>query len=360
MSTKKLYLTRIIKVVGSGCNLRCSYCFYHNLDQTPCKRMSFELLESFIRQHVQLVSGNLSFIWHGGEPLIAGLEFFREVMRLQKILIPHNRSVRNSIQTNATLITDEWAVFFKKNNFGVGVSLDGNEESHNRFRLTKAGQGTFNNVIRGIRILQEHGIKLSVIQTITKANVYLAEKDFQFFVGNANLNSFGINPYLDLSGLNRCMRGQDLSNDDLTQIMKKYVGQWLERDEKELRIREVDAYLAGLHKKRACNCSFNGTCHAFYTVNHDGRIYPCDRLSDDDKFCFGTLAEHTLKEILYGKKWQSFISQTRKLPSDCTLCKWKDACNNGCTAHRSGGIDGKYFFCKSRKEVFDHLCAKDK
>ena len=104
MNTKNLYLTPIIKVVGDYCNNCCGYCFYHNVDQTLKKVMSFELLESFIRQHVELVHGNLSFIWHGGEPLLAGLDFFEEVVRLQKLLIPKNKRIRNSIQTNGTLI----------------------------------------------------------------------------------------------------------------------------------------------------------------------------------------------------------------------------------------------------------------
>lgn len=360
MNTEDLYLTPIIKVIGNRCNLRCGYCFYHNLDQTSGKRMSLKLLVSFMHQHIKLVHGNLSFIWHGGEPLLAGLDFFEEVVRLQKLLVPKDRPVRNSIQTNATLINDEWATFFKNNNFGVGVSLDGDEESHNRFRVTNTGLGTFNNVMRGIRILKEHNIRLSVIQTITQANACRVKENFRFFTDNINLNSFGINPYLDLQESNEHMSGQSLSNDVLTQIMKEYINLWLELDDANLRVREIDANLAGLHKRRACNCSFNGTCHAFYSVNHDGRIYPCDRLSGSDELCFGTLTRNTLKEILHSKKWQSFISMTRKLPSDCVLCKWKNSCNNGCTAHRIGGIDGKYFFCKSRKEVFDHLCARDK
>lgn len=171
MNTKNLYLTPIVKVVGNYCNNRCGYCFYHGLDQASHKRMSFELLESFMRQHVKLVPGNLSFIWHGGEPLLAGLDFFQEVVRLQRLLVSQDRSVRNSVQTNGTLITDEWAVFFRENKFGVGVSLDGEVESHDRFRVTHTGRGTFNNTMRGIKILRKHGIKLSVIQTVTHANV---------------------------------------------------------------------------------------------------------------------------------------------------------------------------------------------
>lgn len=354
-----VYLTPIIKVVGDYCNNRCGYCFYHGLDQSNRKVMSFEVLESFIRQHAELVSGNLSFIWHGGEPLLAGQDFFEEVIRLQRSLVSHNRLLRNSIQTNATLITHKWATFFKKNNFGVGVSLDGGEESHDRFRVTHTGKGTFDKTIRGVKILQEHGIKLSVIQTLTQANACRAKKDFQFFTDDICLNSFGVNPFLDLSGSNKHMKGQSLSNAVLTRIMKSYIDLWLKEDDEELRVREIDAYLAGLYGKRACNCSFNGSCHSFYTVGYDGQIYPCDRLSGSDEFCFGSLADQTLKEIFYSVKWQDFIKRTRQLPDDCVACKWKDACNNGCTSHRVGGIDGKYFFCQSRKEVFAHLCAKN-
>jgi uncharacterized protein len=359
MNTEKnLYLTPIVKVVGDYCNNHCGYCFYHGLDQTSRKRMSFEVLELFIRQHVELVHGNLSFIWHGGEPLLAGLDFFWEVIRLQKLLVPQSRLVRNSIQTNGTLITDEWAKFFKENNFGVGVSLDGDAESHDLFRITHAGHGTFNNTVRGIKILQKHGVELSVIQTITQANACCAEKNFRFFTDGIGLSSFGINPYLNLSKSNEYMKGQSLSNDVLTQTLVRYIDLWLERDDEALRVREIDSHLSGLYKKRARNCSFNGSCHAFYTVNYDGCVYPCDRLSGNGEFCFGTLAEQTLREILHTKKWQDFMCKTRKLPDDCTLCKWKDSCNNGCTAHRIGGVDGKYYFCQSRQDVFAYLHIK--
>jgi uncharacterized protein len=355
MDTENLYLTPIVKIVGDYCNNRCGYCFYHGLDQTLHRRMSFEMLESFICQHIELVHGNLSFIWHGGEPLLAGLDFFCEIIRLQKLFVPQGRPVRNSVQTNGTLITDEWAKFFKENNFGVGVSLDGDAESHNRFRITHSGQETFNNTMRGIKILQKYGIEPSVIQTITQANACHVEKDFKFFTDIAHLSSFGINPYLDFSKSNDYMKGQSLSDDALTKVSTEYVDLWLKRDDDKLRIREVDAYLSGLYEKRANNCSFNGSCHTFYSVDYDGSIFPCDRLSGNDEFCFGTLSKQNLKEILHTEKWQDFICKTRKLPSDCMECEWKHSCNNGCTAHRVGGIDGKYYFCQSRRDVFSYL-----
>ncbi len=355
---KNLYLTPIIKVVGDYCNNRCGYCFYHNSDQAVHKRMTFEVLKSFIRQHVELVPGNLGFIWHGGEPLLAGIDFFYEVVRLQGILIPSNRQVRNSIQTNGTLITDKWATFFKANSFGVGVSLDGDAVSHNRFRVSYSGQGTFDRTMRGIKLLRKHGIRVSVIQTVTQANACRVEKDFKFFIDHADLNSFGVNPYFDLNGSNEHMKGQSLTNTYLTRVMKKYINLWLKRDDDGLRIREIDACLAGLYGKRACTCSFNGSCHSFYTVDYDGSIYPCDRLSCDDKFLFGRLTEQTLEEIFRARRWQDFVRKTRKLPEDCKSCEWRHSCNNGCTAHRVGGVSGKYFFCKSRKEVFEHLRAK--
>jgi uncharacterized protein len=301
------------------------------------------------------VSGNLLFIWHGGEPLLAGLDFFNEVIRLQKLVIPGNRKIRNSIQTNGTLITKEWAVFFKENNFRVGVSLDGDEKSHDRFRVTHAGQGTFDKTLRGIKILREYGIRVSVIQTLTEASACRTEENFEFFTQNAGLNSFSINPFFDSLDSNQHMLNQGLSNDRLTQVMKKYIDMWMGRNDSMLRIREVDNYLAGLHNRRAGTCSFSGSCHMFYTVDYDGSVYPCDRLSGDSKFCFGNLSDNTLQEMLQEKKWQDFRRETRELPTDCISCEWKNSCNNGCTAHRIGSVSGKYFFCESRKEVFAYL-----
>lgn len=355
MHIENLYITPIIKVVGDYCNNRCGYCFYHNLDQKLPRKMSNDVLEMFIRQYAEVVNGPLSFVWHGGEPLLAGLDFFREIIRLQDFIISKERSIRNSIQTNGTLITDEWAVFFKENRFGVGVSLDGDKEDHNRFRINHTGCGTFDNTVRGIKILQKYGIKPSIIQTVTKANVNHASKNFKFFVEEIGLDSFGINPYLDLSESNKSMNGQSLSNDSLTELLVGYTNLWLERDDKSLRVREIDSHLSGLFDKRARNCTFNDSCRAFCSIDYDGKVFPCDRLSGDHNFCLGTLTEKPLKEIFFSEKWRDFACKTQELPEDCTSCEWKHSCNNGCTAHRVGGINGKYYFCQSRRDIFSYL-----
>jgi len=357
-TTRSLFLTPIIKVVGDYCNNRCGYCFYHNNNQTIDKQMSLGVLESFLRQHIALVSGNLSFIWHGGEPLLIGLDFFKKIVSLQAELTSGKRLIRNSVQTNGTLITEEWAEFFKRNSFGVGVSLDGDSESHNLFRIDHNGQGTFSNTIRGIKILQKYGIKLSIIQTLTQANSNRVEQNLDFFVDKAQLSSLCINPYLDIDGNNKDMIGQSLSNDQLTQSMRKYIDFWFDRDDAKLRIREIDACLSGVFGRRARNCSYNGSCHSFYTLGHDGSVYPCDRLSGDSRFCFGKLSQKSLEEILTERKRKAFTQKSRKLPNDCILCELKNSCNNGCTAHRIGGAEGKYFFCQSRKEV--HAYLRDK
>lgn len=351
-------LTPIVKVVGDFCNNRCGYCFFHDKDQFSPKKMSINLLASFIRQHAEIFSGNIGFIWHGGEPLLAGLDFFNKIISLQEEYIKNGRIIHNSIQTNGILITDKWATFFKKHAFGVGVSLDGDKESHDKFRVDHVGRGTFDKTMRGIEILRRHQIEPSIIQTATCTTTTKLKENFNFFTDILKLRSFSINAYSDISGINKFMAGQGLSNDDLARYIIQYIDLWLNYDDTDLRIREIDNFLSGIYGKRALNCSFNGSCFTYYTVDSSGMVYPCDRLSSNVDLCFGDLNKQSLAEILFGEKRQTYIGKINTLNSDCATCKWQHACNNGCTFHRIGNIDGKYYYCEARKAIFSYLLDK--
>ncbi len=356
---KTQYLTPIVKIVGDFCNNRCGYCFYNNLDQISPHRMSLKMLESFIRQHAELVEGDIVFIWHGGEPLLAGIGFFREIIRLQKKHIEPSRIVRNSIQTNATLINEKWGSFFEEHSFSVGVSLDGDKKSHDLFRVSSTGRGTFDRTIRGIEMLRKHGIEPRVIQTVTSATAGNAYEDFAFFVDVLGLHNFSINEYADIDGLNAHMIGQSLSNDDFARLIIQHIDLWLERDNEMLRIREIDNFMTGPCNGMPKKCSFSGMCATlFYAVNYDGKVYPCDRLSGRADMCFGSIAEQPLGEILFGERRQKYANMVKAPNPDCTDCEWTRVCNNGCTSQRIGGIDGKFYYCEARKAVFTYLRDK--
>jgi len=348
----------IIKVVGNFCNLRCSYCFYNDKDQTSHQVISDKLLESFISQYMKLFLGKLVFIWHGGEPLLAGMSFFDKVINYQKKYSSPSHIIQNNIQTNGTLVTKKWAIFLKKHNFKVGVSLDGWKNSHDRFRKDKNGKGSFDRTVKGIKILEESGITPGIIQTITRSNIENIEQDFNFFYKKLKRKGWATNIYRDAKNENVFMKGQSITNSDLEKITKKYIDLWLKADDPDLQIREIENFISGVFNKRAPNCSFNGACTSFFCLEPNGEIYPCDRLSRQPEFLFGNLSKQKLHTILNGKKRLEYAYKVNSVNSDCSTCKWYNACHNGCTMHRIGGPEGKYYYCEARKKIFQYLKEK--
>jgi uncharacterized protein len=341
----------IVKIVGNYCNLRCSYCFYNSEDQCSKTVMSKKVLENFLREYLKLFTGRLRFNWHGGEPLLAGLSFFKEIISLQKKYARKGQIIENTVQTNATLIDNNWARFFRENNFNIGVSLDGNRECHDRFRKDIKGEGTFNSVIRGIKILKENGISIGILQTLTRDNLPFLEKTFKFFVNELDVNQININFYR-YNG-NPRMIHQEVSNEELTNYFKDLISLWLFQNDTDLNVREIENFFAGIYNKQSSLCGFNGSCTAFFCVEHDGKIYPCDRVANEREFCFGDLKENCLEDILNGKKRFNWVEKANFLHSDCLKCEWKNACHNGCSDNRNNS--GKYYFCTARKDIFSWL-----
>ena len=348
----------IIKVAGDFCNLRCRYCFYNATDQLTPHIMSDELLEKFLIQYMELFTGHLFFIWHGGEPLLAGLSFFERVIELQTKYLKEGQKIKNAIQTNATLIDDKWAEFFKLHNFKVGVSLDGSKESHDHFRVNHGDGGSFDHVVRGIKILRRHGIEPGIIQTLTHDNTIRVREDFNFFANILGTKHWGVNDFFDMNAINKAMTDQSITNEELIVFLRNYIDMWLTQDNEELKIREIENFVAGVLGKRASSCTFNGACTGYFCLEYDGRVYPCDRLSNRKELLFGNLSSQSLLEIINGSAWLRYAESVNTLHTDCASCKWQRACHNGCTANRIGGINGKYYFCETRKAIFAYLDDK--
>lgn len=347
----------IIKVVGDSCNLRCRYCFSHGRDRSIFRIMTDDLIEKFITQYMEIFSGHLLFIWHGGEPLLAGLSFFQKVVDLQTKNLKNTQTVHNAIQTNATLINEDWAEFFKHYDFNVGVSLDGDKESHNRFRVRPNGDGSFDAVIQGIEILRKYEIEPGIIQTLTHDNLARVKENFKFFVDNLGIKSWSINPYCDVK--RKMLSHQVVTSDDFAVFLKNVINLWLEYDDSNIRIREIENFGAGALDKLAFGCEFNGSCGDFFCVEYNGKIYPCDRLCDSE-FIWGDLAEESLRESLGGYRRLKYKESVSSTHPECVGCEWQRACHNGCPYHRIGGIRGKYYFCEMRKTIFSYLGNKIK
>lgn len=343
----------IVKVIGNSCNLNCEYCFYHNKNQQELHLLKENLLEKLIKEYIQYSPRKVYFIWHGGEPLLAGLSFFEKVIEFQEKYRKENQIIKNAIQTNGTLINKTWALFFKTYNFKVGVSLDGGQKTHNLFRKDLQGKGTFRKVVAGIATLRENGIEPGIISVLTKSSYSRLSDDFEYLVKQLHIKSWGINVYHD-DGKN--LLDETISNEDFENYFKSIIDMWLAYDSSKLRIREIDAFGAAAFNKIANLCSFNGSCGDFICVEVNGKVYPCDRFTNNDDFCVGDLNFQSLNSIIRNEKFQEFRQVAKNLPPECQKCQWNKFCHNGCTALRD--INNKFIYCQGRKRVFKYLRFK--
>mgnify|MGYP001565949034 FL=1 len=255
-------------------------------------------------------------------------------------------------------MNDEWASFFKVHDFKVGVSLDGGLDSHDHFRKNHSGRGSFNQVMRGVETLQRHGIQPGFIQTLTHDNTTHVKEDFNFFANVLGVKRWGANDFLGVDAVNKAMADQSITNAELTAFLKTYIDLWLVQDDGNLQIREIDNFTAGVLGKRSSSCTFNGACTSYFCLEYDGEIYPCDRLSNRAELLLGDLSSQPLLDILNGPVRLKYAEDVDALHPDCAVCEWQKACHNGCTANRVGDVRGKYYFCETRKAVFDYLRSK--
>jgi uncharacterized protein len=352
-------MTAIIKPVGVSCNLKCDYCFFNGYEQSSEKVMSYQILDIFITEYLNLFDREIQFIWHGGEPLLAGINFYQTAINIQQLKCRQEHKIQNLIQTNGTLITDEWADFFRINNFKVGISLDGIVQCHNQFRKNSLGIGSFKKVIKSIEILRNHEIEPGIIQTIPKSSLKYIKENFIFLTETLGLKKIGINIFNDIENINPKMNGESLSNDDYFDLYKNYFDFWLEKDDPKLIIREIESFMYGILGKCSNSCAYSGTCTSFMTVDWDGNVIPaCERLLPISSNIGKNIKTNHLIDILNNSKRIEFTSRVNTLPADCQVCDWLSACYNGCTSHRIGGINGKYAYCEGQKKVFSYFNKK--
>lgn len=351
----------IVKVSGD-CNLFCPYCYHF---KERCRKkytvLALNLLEDFMRQAVEYSPKRVWFIWHGGEPLFAGYAYFEKIVEIQAELTEqYGTKFRNSIQTNGTLITKRWAEFFKKHNFGVGVSLDGFESLHNINRIYQKGAGSFQQVMRGVRLLRDVGIHPSAICVITKDSLGNERKLFDFFIENGFL-SFEFSPCAEIENDSGEIMPNSITDEEFGDFMVKMFDIWIEHDDPKIRIRYFQNVLDGLLGKRPKSCTFNGSCGKFVTITDSGVLLPCDNFIGNPELTFGRIQDHSLTTLLNGQIRQTFFTQANIIRSECSTCEFLHACNGACRnysyMHR-GRMDDPNYFCGSRKKVFAHVAKR--
>ncbi len=339
----------VITPVGYRCNLDCDYCFNkrgHNVAKHPAV-MSEEILEKAIRE-VLSVSENPKFIWHGGEPLLAGIGFYQKALALeQKYGLPLDRA-RNAVQTNGTLLDEDWALFFKENNFEVGLSLDGPEEIHNAHRKYPSKQGSFPHVMRAIENLNKHKNSFGIVTVITDKVLHPPGTFLDFFIRN-KLSHLSINPCLT----------PGFAAQDYADFMCRLFDAWLTSDMPELNVSLFDGLIQSFLNLHSNICWLNGHCHKIIRVDQAGDVWPCcDRYLPFKQYKFGNIQKDSLAEILAGTAYGRFRDTFGKLPARCAKCEWNHICKGGCAYHRlihGQGEDAEDFLCGAYKQIFQYV-----
>jgi len=345
----------IITPAGLSCNLSCDYCYNGSRKKEKLAVMENEILEKLISK--AFFENNTRFVWHGGEPLLAGKSFFEKIISLQR-QYSRGRHFVNGIQTNCTLIDDEWAEFLVKNDFFISTSIDGDEKMHNFHRKINNQCGSYKNVMSGVKKLLDYGCKrVGVVSVISSNNVEYPEKIFQEVV---RVWKTGFEP-------NPCFETKEMglrfmpSLDKQIYFFKKLFDLWWNEDNPELHIRlfkDVIRVLMGLNPTD-CTYKIDG-CRHITGIDEKGDVYTCSRFLKEKDAYLGNILEKDLNKIIYSEKAQKIYDLTCRLNKECMSCKWLKFCGGGCAYQRwlTGDIESKYYACEMRKELFSHITEK--
>ena len=360
--------TSMVKPVGSLCNMRCKYCYY--LDKAALydnhqPKMDDALLENYIRANIE---GNnspvIAFAWHGGEPLLAGKEFFRKAVALQQ-KYGGGRTIENSIQTNGLLIDDEWCQIFRDNNFLVGVSIDGPESIHDAHRVDVGGQPTFARVMKGIERLYRNRVEYNTLTTINihsegrGAEVYNFLRQisvFMQFLPVAELLCDGRVQSPESEGAD--IAPWSVSAKGFGEFMCDVFDIWVKNDVGRRYVQLFDATLALMVGVQPSVCSLCETCGSGLTVEHNGDVYCCDHFVYPE-YKIGNIHTDRLADLAYcDRQFEFGVAKRALLPRECRHCKFYNLCHGECPKHRfitdNTGEYGKNYLCDGYRMFYEH------
>ncbi|HEX67728.1 MAG TPA: anaerobic sulfatase maturase [bacterium] len=346
----------LLKPSGPDCNSNCTYCFYRRVSEIfppPPHRMTREVLETIVRQYLQLQFPVSVFSWQGGEPTLMGLDFFREVVRLQMRYGSNGQVVCNGLQTNGLLIEGEWCRFLSKFKFLVGLSIDGPEEIHDFYR----GKGTHKRVMQTAKLLKDYGVEFNVLVVLTDKSVGKTKEIFEFFLEN-DLRFLQFIPCMEVG--ERGIQPFSISPEGYRDFLLELFDLWWKVKEK-VSVRMFDALLEKiLLGKVQSFCPFAPRCGSYLVVEHDGSCYPCDFYVRKETY-LGNVMETHLAEIYRSSLLQRFSWKKSFLPPECDTCPYKDYCYGGCQkdrVDRKGKPSTKTIYCLSYKSFFSYALPR--
>lgn len=371
---KPLYV--MLKPAGAHCNLACKYCYYlekNKLYPTAQRHlMSDEMLEQFTREYIEAQTMNqVLFTWHGGEPLLRSIDFYRKALSLQQ-KYAGGRRIDNVIQTNGTLLTDEWCEFFAQNHWLVGISIDGPQPYHDHYRLTAAGKPSWQKVMQGIKLLKKHGVEWNAMAVVNAYNVNHPLEFYRFFKENG-CQFLQFTPIVER--LTRHEDGRTLASlADKNEIPMSEASvtpeqwgyflcaifdEWVRKDVGKIFVEIFDCTLANWMGISPGICAYSKECGHAGVMEHNGDVYSCDHFVFPE-YKLGNIRDHSLIDMLYGEQQQEFSRlKHSSLPRQCKECDMEFACHGECPKNRfmkdKYGDSGLNYLCPGYYHYYQHV-----
>lgn len=371
---KPLYV--MLKPAGAHCNLACKYCYYlekNKLYPTAQRHlMSDEMLEQFTREYIEAQTMNqVLFTWHGGEPLLRSIDFYRKALSLQQ-KYAGSRRIDNVIQTNGTLLTDEWCEFFAQNHWLVGISIDGPQPDHDHYRLTAAGKPSWKKVMQGIKLLKKHGVEWNAMAVVNAYNANHPLEFYRFFKENG-CQFLQFTPIVER--LTRHEDGRTLASlADKVEISLSEASvapelwgyflcaifdEWVRKDVGKIFVEIFDCTLANWMGISPGICAYSKECGHAGVMEHNGDVYSCDHFVFPE-YKLGNIRDHSLIDMLYGEQQQEFSRlKHSSLPRQCKECDMEFACHGECPKNRfmkdKYGDSGLNYLCPGYYHYYQHV-----
>ena len=352
-----------VKPAGALCNLDCRYCYYlEKRDLYPLPgllRMPDDLLERYIAQHIEASPGPVvAFSWHGGEPTVLGLDYFRKITALERKHLPAGRRVMNGIQTNGILIDEEWCRFLAAERFGVGLSLDGPAEMHDRYRLTRGGEGSHRQVMQAFERLQRYRVPCDILCVVHDWNVRHPTAVYRFFK-EIGAEYVGFLPVVEKDPNSPGgVSPQTVPAQAFGAFLCTIFDEWIRRDTGRIMVQIFDEASRPARGLEHSLCIFRETCGDIPVVEHNGDFFSCDHYVDA-AHRLGNIREAHLADLLDSPAQIAFGRAKRdSLPRYCRLCNFRAMCNGGCPKDRflqtPDGEPGLNYLCAGFKLFFAH------
>jgi len=365
MVLKKPLTSILVKPAGPDCNMNCAYCFYLKKSElypdTVSHRMPVEVLEETTRQFLEEARGPVNIAWQGGEPTLLGLSFFQQAVDFQR-KYSDGKSVSNGFQTNGLLIDKEWAAFFRKYQFLIGLSLDGPEHIHNKYRFIRGGQGSWSQVVDRVKLLLDSGVAVNALTVVNDYSVHFPEEIYEFHK-TLGLNYMQFIPCLEPDPANPGKRASFCpSPEAYGQFLIKLFDLWMGdfRDGRETTsVRFFDSLFFAYVGFEPPDCTLLPECGVYVVVEHNGDVYPCDFFVDY-RLKLGNIRESRLIDLLNSDAQKVFGRRKSALPESCLTCPWLQLCRGGCPKDRRFNPEnpGLNYFCDSFRMFFDHADSR--